>query len=142
MSEKSYRLLEDVTDQIRLDGLPRVVLGEDQDGSRQQHVVFLEGESVRSTLASEWVGPLPTNPTPQQIIDAIAAREQARVQARLDAQALRQQVVQIAQSSVGIRFDQLTGNQLRAIVSIILWERGVLDKSGVVRPLEEWVRRE
>ncbi len=63
-----------IHEQITLDGLSRVAAAD--DGS--VHVLYLDSsgdiEIIRSMLAADWPPPLPTNPTPQQISDAIASR--------------------------------------------------------------------
>jgi hypothetical protein len=128
-----------IADQVALDGLPRAVMADDAS----QHVLYLEGEVVRSMLAADWLsqrGPLPSVPTQQEIDAAIAAREAARQQALADAAALRQQVLTIAQSAVGVRADLLTAAQLRALFVVILWRDGAIDNALVVRPLAQWVK--
>lgn len=63
------------------------------------------------------------------------------VNARIaDAAALRQRVRTVAQSAVGVQFDQLTAAQLRALLAILLWKQDALDSTGAVRPLADWVR--
>jgi len=78
----------------------------------------------------------------QQQVDAQAAAAQvaAQIQADQDAAAARALVVQVAQSAVGIRFDQLTAGQVRALAAILFWKAGALTKDGLVRPLADWVQ--
>jgi hypothetical protein len=74
-------------------------------------------------------------------IDAAAAAEVQALQAVLDTRnAARALVLPIAQAAVGVRFDQLTANQLRALTAILFWQAGALDANGVVQPLAGWVR--
>lgn len=125
---------------VERDGLPRV--GMYDDGL--QKVLYLNGgEVVQSLTAAEWLatrGPLPADPTPQESAAAITARETARQAALADASALRQQVLTIAQSAVGIRVDALTAGQVRALFAILLWKEGALKNDLTVRPLAEWVK--
>jgi len=126
---------------VARDGLPRQSTADDAS----RHVMYLEANEqiARSMPAAEWLatrGPLPTDPTPEQIAAAIAAREQARRQADADRAALRQLVRQKAQSAVGVAIDDLTVGQLRALLAILLHNEGALDRDGKVRPLAEWVR--
>lgn len=123
-------------DLVTRDGLPRVVTAD--DGS--QHVVYLDGDVVRSVLASDWAGPLPTPPTQAEIDAAIAAREAQKRQEKEDAAALRQRVRNVAGSAVGQSFDTLTAAQVRSLLAVLLHRAGALDKSGVVRPLDEWAK--
>ena len=121
------------------DGLARVAEYDDDS----QHVLYVEGDVVRSLLAADWLatrGPLPTDPTPEQVNAAIEAKEQARLAALTDAAALRQRVLQVAQSAVGVRADLLTAAQARALNIVRWWQDGALDAGLVVKPLAEWVR--
>ncbi|MGN6812191.1 MAG: hypothetical protein ACTHMP_15085 [Thermomicrobiales bacterium] len=52
----------------------------------------------------------------------------------------RSLVVQTAQTAVGVRYDQLTAAQVRALFAIVLWQAGGLNADGTVRPLAAWVR--
>lgn len=49
-------------------------------------------------------------------------------------------VLQTAQTAVGIRYDQLTAAQVRALAAILFWQAGALKADGTVRPLAQWVR--
>jgi hypothetical protein len=114
-------LPQSIADLVALDGQPRVATADDAS----EHMLFRDGAFVRSCLLADW-------PAEQLIL---AANEQARA----DAAALRQQVITIAQSAVGTRVDLLTAAQVRALIAVLLWKGGALDKSGVVRPLAEWL---
>jgi hypothetical protein len=120
---------------VRVDGLPRVATAD--DGS--VHVLFLDGQQVRSMLASDWPPPLPTDPTPEQIAAAIAAREAAEQQRKLDAVALRQRVLTVAQGAVGKSIDTLTAGEVRALVACLLYRANAIDTAGVVQPLGIWL---
>lgn len=119
---------------VQTDGLARVVSGD--DGSC--HVLFLDGRQVRSMLCSDWTGPLPTDPTPAQSAAAVAARAAQAQQDVTDAAALRQRVITLAQSAVGIQIDQLTAVQVRALIAVLLHKAGAIDKSGAIRALDTW----
>lgn len=92
----------------------------------------------------------------KQTTRTLSAQEQAEYDAQVAAEALRQQqettrqadrqaardlVLPIAQPAVGARFDALTTAQLRALLAILLWDAGALDKAGMVRDLTLWVKR-
>ena len=47
-------------------------------------------------------------------------------------------VLTLAQSAVGVQLDQLTAAQVRAMISLLLYKQGAIDKNGAVRPLAEW----
>jgi hypothetical protein len=129
-------LSQATADLVASDSLSRVATADDNS----RHVLYLDGDMVRSMLAVDWPPPLPTEPTKAEIDAAIAARAAARLQAGKDAAALRQKVLTTAQSAVGISVDALTAGQVRALVALLLYQQGALDKSGVVQPLAGWVR--
>lgn len=109
---------------VQQDGQPRQASAD--DGS--QHMLFLDGQIVRSCLLSDW-------PAEQTVLAQHA-------QERQDAAALRQRVVTLAQSAVGTRVDDLLTGQVKALVAILLWQAGALDSSGTVQPLATWVDRQ
>lgn len=121
-----YRLLDDVTDLVRADGMPRQSRAIDQDGSESVHVVFRDGDVVRSCLLADW-------PAEQAVLAAHEAARQAAAQ-------LRQRVLSAAQSAVGVPVDQLTVQQRNALIVLLLRMAGALDHDGKVRPLSEWAR--
>jgi hypothetical protein len=94
---------------------------------------------VRSMAAANWPAPLPTDPTPAEIQAALAARQAAAQQAQSDALALRQRIVTLAQSAVGVSIDALTAGQRNALLACMLYKAGGIDKDGVVRPLNTWL---
>lgn len=128
-------------DAVAHDHLPRVAAAD--DGSR--HVLYMENgsSSPRSMLAADWLaqrGPLPADPTQAQIDAALAAIAQAEQQAQADAAQLRQQVLATLQSAVGVRFIDLNNAQLKAIVEVLAWQAGALNKDTTVRPPADWIR--
>jgi len=90
-----------------------------------------------ATIAS-WSGPA-TQPTPAQIAAGVAAYRAAEAQQVMDADALRTQIVTIAQSAVGVLVTNLDGAQVRALLIVLLRKNDALDKALKVRPLNEWV---
>lgn len=64
----------------------------------------------------------------------------AQQQTATDSAGLRSRVVQAAQSAIGVRVDDLLAGQVRALLAIVLWQAGALDKDGKVKPLGDWVR--
>lgn len=115
------------------------------DGSEgvTQHVLYWGGTIVQSMRDSEWLaqrGALPPVPTPQESAAAVQALAQADQQAQADAAQLRQQIINLAQSAVGVRVDALSATQVRALFAVVLWQEGALKNDMTVRPLTEWVR--
>ena len=107
---------------VLADGQPR----EAQDDAGHTLMLWREDGLVRSGLLADW--------------PAEQARLAALEQERLDALALRQQILTVAQSAVGVAFDQLLAGQVRALFAIVLRKEGALDKDGKVRALGEWVK--
>lgn len=128
-------LPHDIADRVSRDGLPRQAVAD--DGSA--HVLFLESGVLRSMLASDWPPPLPGDPTPAQSAAALAAMAATDAQAKTDAALLRARVLAQAQSAVGVQIDQLTAPQIRALVALLLFKQGAIDKSGAVLPLVGWL---
>lgn len=127
-------LPQSIADLVQADGLPRVVIADDES----QHVLFLDGAKVRSMLATDWPPPLPTDPTQEQSDSAIAARLAATNQEANDALNLRTQVIALAQSAVGVRIDNLTAIQVRALMAVLLHRAGAIDRTGSIKPLPAW----
>lgn len=127
-------LSHEIAQAVAQDGLPRVTTADDDS----VHVLFLDGRQVRSMLAADWTGPLPTDPTPAEIAAARAERDAQAVQDKADATALRTRVRTLAQSAVGIQIDALSAPQVRALIAILLHKQGAIDKSGAIRPLADW----
>lgn len=88
---------------------------------------------------ASWHLPDP-QPTEEQLTAAIAAFDAAAATAQTEANALRTRVVNLAQSAVGVQIDALTAGQVRALVTILLWKAGAVDKTGAIKPLNTWVR--
>jgi hypothetical protein len=129
-------LSQTLADAVARDGLPRVATADDDT----QHVLFLDAGVVRSMLASAWPPPLPSDPTPLEIAAAIAAKDAQAAQDAADASALRTRVRTLAQSAVGLSIDVLTAGQIKALVILLLHKEAAINKAGIVRPLDEWMR--
>lgn len=86
-----------------------------------------------------WSLPDP-QPTLSELEAASTAYDAAETQRQTDATALRQRVLDLAQTAVGVRIDQLTAAQVRALFAILLHKEGALTALGTIRPLGEWVR--
>ena len=77
-------------------------------------------------------------PTPRQLQAASDAVDAARSQADSEAQALRTQVRNVAQSTVGVVITNLESAQVRSLLAVLLWKAGAIDKDGKIRPLNDW----
>lgn len=129
-------LPQSTADLVALDGLPRQATAD--DGST--HVLFLNTSGiVQSMLASAWPPPLPNDPTPQQSTAARALIVAAQAQTVSDAAALRARVLTLAQSAVGVQIDALTAAQIRALVALLLYKQGAIDKTGAIVALANWL---
>jgi hypothetical protein len=132
----------ELSNAVTRDRLPRVA--DADDGSR--HVLYMENGSPlpQSMLAADWLaqrGPLPTEPTQAESDAAVLAIAQAAAQAATDAAQLRQQILTLAQSAVGVRVDNLTAGQVRALVAILLRKADALNNDLTIRPLADWANR-
>jgi hypothetical protein len=127
-------LTPNIHEDVVRDGLPRV--GAYDDGS--QHVLYLDGEVVRSMLATAWPSPLPTEPTPAESETAIAARETAREGRKAAALLRRQGMLALAESAVGVKVGALTPRQVEALLGVVLLNAGALDDELKIRPIEDW----
>lgn len=128
------KLDQSIADAVERDGLPRQAT--DEDGV--VHVLYFDAHVVRSMLASEWLPPLPSDPTPAEVAAAIAAKAAAEQQTKADAAALRTRVRALAQSAVGVQLDQLSAPQVRALIAVLLHKQNAIDKTGAIRPLADW----
>lgn len=75
-----------------------------------------------------------TKPTLEQLQAAGQAIE-------IDRQAadnLKQTIKQTAQSAVGVRVDQLDNNQIKALLAILLWQRGAVANDLTINPFSDW----
>lgn len=121
---------------ILRDGLPRVRT--DEVGGAIQLVGYLDGDVVRTMTASEWVGPLPVEPTPAESRAAIAAREAGRVAAENALAARKARLRADAASSVGKDVATLRQPESNALLALVLARLGALDDEGRVKALDLW----
>lgn len=91
----------------------------------------------RGAYIARWALPQP-RPTTQQLADAIAAYDAAQTAREQAAQQLRQTVVSLATSAVGVSVASLTAAQVRALLVVLLRKAGALNADGTVRPLGDW----
>lgn len=121
-------------DLVARDGIPRQVTADDST----QHVLYRENGLVRSMLASDWPPPLPSDPTVEEVVVALAAQIEAAERACSEATRLRQRALTLAQSVQGLRVDALTLPEARAILEILLYQAGALGSDGTVQPPPAW----
>ncbi len=97
----------------------------------------------------EWLT-LYIDPTSQQIEvdDSISPERLAVLQAALDRpqieaerSAAMQNVIDLAQSAVGVDIRNLSQNQILALLAVVLWDKKAIARDLTIRPLGEWVRR-
>ena len=135
----SYKVPSEQVDTVRIDGLPRLV--NDERAAGVQHVLYLEGSKVRSMLATDWPPPLPSDPTPQEIAAAIAARRAAEQQERANITAIRARIIAIMQPIVGQSIDTpLTAAQMQAMLRLLARQAGGIRPDGTWAPLSEWAK--
>ena len=56
------------------------------------------------------------------------------------AAAARDAVKAIAQSAVGVAVNDLTTQQLKSMVAVLLWKAGAVDSDLTIKPLGEWTK--
>jgi len=133
----SYNVPSASVDAVARDGLPRLV--QDEKLPDVQHVLFLDGDKVRSMLAADWPPPLPTEPTQAQSAAAVAAKRAAEQAERQSAIALRASILNTANDAAGVRLSALTPAQVRALLACVLWKVGGVNSDLTVRSLSEWL---
>ena len=83
---------------------------------------------------------VPLTPAEQAAFDAAnATNTAAKTQEQQDAATLRAFVVNRLQPLVGLNVTALTAAQVRDIMIGLLYKARVIDKTGVVQPLQEWL---
>jgi hypothetical protein len=123
------RLPEGTADIVRAGGGPLTVdaveYGDDgiATGVLVSVVVFLDEGRLRSIAEADYLA------------------EQARVDAdREAASQLRTQILQAAQSAVGVRLNDLTAAQRNSLIALVLWKEGGVKNDATIAPLGEWLR--
>lgn len=79
-------------------------------------------------------------PTEAEIAAAAAAYETAETQRQADASTLRQGILIQANAAVGVPYSNVTNAMLKALLWILLWRAGALNKDLTIKPLGEWVK--
>ena len=134
---------------VALDRLPRTAryrtVYDDDSSGETLHVLYWGGVIVQSMLDREWLilrGPLPTDPTQAESDAAILALQQATAAAATDTAALRQQVLVLVQSTVGLPINAtFTNAQLKALLVALLHKAGAINPADMtIRPLADWLR--
>lgn len=79
---------------------------------------------------------VPFTPGEQAERESLVAADRAR---QATADAFRGQITTLAQSAVGVRLQDLTPAQIKALMAILLYESGGVDPSTLqVLPLGQW----
>lgn len=78
-------------------------------------------------------------PTESELMAAITAYDGAAQLARTDALALRQTILTTARTAEGVLLANLTTNQIKALLAILLWKEGGVKPDMTVRALAEWI---
>jgi len=88
-----------------------------------------------------------TVPLTQQEITAIQAEWTANELIRINdsiadarSRVVKGAIVQTAQTAVGLRYDNLTAAQVRALFGIVLYKEGAIDTALRIKPLNQWVK--
>jgi hypothetical protein len=85
----------------------------------------------------EWYGPGP-KPTPEQL----EAAWQIVLAERAEEKAVRDAILDAAQGAVGKSLSSLTAGERNALLAVLLFRLGAVDRSGKVRPLRQWAGRD
>lgn len=136
----SFTLLDpDKHTAVALDHLPRVARYADEQGVESRKVLYWTGRRVETLLEAEWLntrGPLPTDPTPEQIAAALAARQQDTQ----DTAALRQAIRTRLDALAGKRVDDLLVGELKTLLLYLVCREGGVDKDMRMRAPGDWGR--
>lgn len=86
----------------------------------------------------EWRDSHTTKPTEAELYAEwdIYRAEIARQTA--DESTLHDHMMALASSAAGAAVDQLSAEQVRALVTLLLWRAGAINADGTVRPVVEW----
>lgn len=71
---------------------------------------------------------------------AAAAAAAAALTAAAEAATLRQQLVNLAQSAVGVLLSDLSAAQRNSLVAALLWKAGGVTQDMKVKPLADWLK--
>jgi hypothetical protein len=92
-------------------------------GSERHMDLSPEELAERQAAADTWL-----------IMEQTRAAEAAVVSENLE------RVKALAQSAVGVRLDNLTAAQVKALLAVLLWSHGAMGSGGAIRPLSEWAK--
>jgi len=96
-----------------------------------QTISYFEGELKTVTPEGEWI------PLPESAAPVVAAH--VPIDRQAVAAAKRNQVLAIAQTTVGVQLTLLTAVQQRAILACLLYKAGGVSTDMKVLPLNQWV---
>jgi hypothetical protein len=85
----------------------------------------------------EWYGPGP-KPTPEQL----EAAWQIVLAERAEEKAVQDAVIDTAQGAAGKTLGSLTAGERNALLAVVLFRLGAVDRSGKVRPIRQWAGRD
>ena len=92
------------------------------------------GIETRNDRITAWPAGLGNEPTLQEI-----ANYRSNYLAYLeDVKSVRQQIRAIILNSVGVDITELTTNQLRAFLVVLLFERGAVSSTGKIKHPDSW----
>lgn len=88
----------------------------------------------------EWRDKTTIPPTEKEVYDDWDRYVTEKAQKETADNALKDRIIVLAQSAVGIQMDQLTQAQIRALMAIVLWKAGAVAEDGSINPLADWVK--
>ena len=97
---------------------------------------YVQGISTRGERITSWPTGLGNEPTLQEIANYRSNYEMFLN----DKRNVKQQIRAIILNSVGTDIEQLTTNQLRAFMALLLFERGVVGAAGQILHPDNWFR--
>lgn len=98
-----------------------------------------EGVTITATIGEATIEI--DDATDQTYVDILQAALDAAAETEPPWGPVYRQVKQAAQSAVGVALTDLTTNQIKALLAVLLFEKKAVDNDGNIRPLAEWVRR-
>ena len=98
-------------------------------GEERQCLLYLEGneQGVRLTIPDE---------ADEEAVETVILIHDPEAPTAYET--LRNNIKSIAQSAAGVRLNDLTAAQSRALVAVLLWKSGGLAPDMTVRPLGDW----
>lgn len=130
------RILDDLGEQIREDGLPRVVRAINEKDETSYLVLFLDGLTLRSVSTAEWLeshSDLPSAWTEDQIKNAIREKRDREDQKKRVREDFEKSLLKSLSEIEGVPISSLTFDQLKVLVMGLCWERGILQSDLSIR---------